>query len=463
MARKKADLTTFGFAQLLDTEYWAYNDDFKYLNNKDLQGLGENIKNRLNQKEDILEELYLVIHDKDHQNKWNEQIGDYVLEPKKEHIHGVAKFKKGKSLPLEDIATLIGVEPQYIDRPKPGRYSYNNMLSYLIHIKNIDKAQYKESEVVTILGEDYQEIYNINRENWIKARAKVTTKKAKLEVDELEEMVLSGEVTRQQVLLTDRYFTIYSRNAVRIDKAFEVYAERKAYKAMQAMERGDFLLTVYFITGQSRSGKSYFSDKLSRAIEEEMSKNGPKWTTAQAAATNSLDDYLAEEILVLDDLRGASMTASDWLKLLDPERLNIVSARYKNKRLASRVIIINSTKEPLEFFYYLKKINSNESEAMDQFFARIFKLVKVIRLDDESRKYLVSSSERVDKHYVLSPRNSVLEMNYKFVDEATYEDIDKAVDDLVESVKERNDINDKKSIEVLDGQLSVDDVDGLPF
>lgn len=80
------------------------------------------------------------------------------------------------------------------------------------------------------------------------------------------------------------------------------------------------------------------------------------------------DEVNGEEILLLDDVRGDSLTASDWLKVLDPYNISPVSARYQNKIGAAKVIIITSSKHPLAFFYYTK---GNAYEDLSQYVRRI--------------------------------------------------------------------------------------------
>ncbi len=48
--------------------------------------------------------------------------------------------------------------------------------------------------------------------------------------DELEALILDGSVKKKQVILSDNYYQVYARESVRMDKAFNVYAERKVYK-----------------------------------------------------------------------------------------------------------------------------------------------------------------------------------------------------------------------------------------
>jgi len=80
------------------------------------------------------------------------------------------------------------------------------------------------------------------------------------------------------------------------------------------------------------------------------------------------DEVNGEEILLLDDVRGDSLTASDWLKVLDPYNISPVSARYQNKIGAAKIIIITSSKHPLTFFYYTK---GNAYEDLSQYVRRI--------------------------------------------------------------------------------------------
>lgn len=98
------------------------------------------------------------------------------------------------------------------------------------------------------------------------------------------------------------------------------------------------------------------------------------WDYCITASTNAFDEYNGQEILFLDDIRGDSLTVSDWLKLLDPFMISPISARYHNKMGAAKVIIITSTKEPLEFFEQAK---GNIGEDLGQFIRRIDYLLTI--------------------------------------------------------------------------------------
>lgn len=416
MARKENDLTAFMLVQQLDTDYYDWTDEEKKaIESKDCLAITNVIGERLHAAGMIVAEMHCIIHDKDNREVWDNTVNNYVIEQKPEHIHCLVRFwkdEKGKlhGGTLPKISQVIGVEPQYIEKPKKGSYAYDNMLAYLIHIKYADKAQYEPESVcsggMAIAGEPqykpYMEYYNERKKEWLDGRAKMKVEQAKMSIDILEEKILTGEVCRNQILLTDQFYDIYARNKRRCDDALDTYAQRKIALTVQAMENGEFKLSVFFIKGASGSGKSMFTDRLVKHLQKDAkTKLGEDWTVCSVAASNPFDEYLGEDILVMDDLRGMSLTASDWLKLLDPDRASYGSARYKNKKMACRVIIINSEKDELEFFYYLKNSGGGDrSEALDQFFRRIMACVKVYRVPDnlDCRRIEVGSMQETNRY-----------------------------------------------------------------
>ena len=298
MARQEADVTCFEIVQALEPKYWDWTtDECAAISASDTRAIGSIIKSRLEKAGCVITDLYIIQHDKDIQNGWDEGAMQSVITYKSHHVHCYVKCSKG--LLLGEISYAVGVEPQYINKAKQGRYAWDNMVAYAIHAKEWDKHPYDPHEVVTLAGD------------------------------------LRGEILRNQVILTDEYYEIYARNKRRCDEAFDTYAQRKTYKTIQAMENGEFSLSVIFITGKSHAGKSRFTDFLVENIKKQvLETKGEQWTSCSVAASNPFDEYMGEEILVMDDLRGIALSASDWLKLLDPDRVNIGSARYRNKKIA---------------------------------------------------------------------------------------------------------------------------------
>ena len=402
--KKEHKLTICEITQETNGQYfrgWT-DDEKKRLETGTAADIGRIICSKLFPAGCAVQECHCIIHDKDQREVWDELKKTYVIELKPRHFHCYCKFLRTdgvvQSGTLAKIAAAVGVEPQYIGKAPAGRYGWDNMLSYAVHSKDADKYQYSPDEVATTgldqkqpdgtmkpLFRPYREIYNERKKDWERGRVKKTAQRAVEGADELEAMILAGQVTKEQVLLTDDMYEVYARNKRRCEDAFDTYISRRIALTVRAMENGEFKVTVVFVTGESGDGKSYFTDALVRRIQKDAKERlGQDWTVCDTAATNPFDDYNGSEIFVMDDLRGFSLTASDWLKLMDPDRIGMGSARYHNKRIAARVIIINSEKSALEFFYYVKSMgDGSRSEAMDQFFRRILARVFVYRVSND--------------------------------------------------------------------------------
>lgn len=436
MARTEATLTACMVVQQLEDNYfmgWT-DEELQAINNADPQAICSVFAKRLMDANMIPYEMHCIIHNKDVREVWDSTLNNYVIEQKPPHFHCVIKFLKTDDGILHSgtviqIACALGLHAEYVEKPKRGKYAYDNMLSYLIHAKDSDKAQYDATEVYSCglsnkdTGEPvyttYAEYYRLRKKEWEDGRAKKTSERARVDIDSLEEKILTGEVCRNQILLTDELYEIYARYKRRCDDAFDTYAQRKIAKTMQAMENGEFKVSVIFVTGKSHSGKSVFTDCLVRSIRKSIKeKTGEDWEVCSCAATNPFDEYMGEEILVMDDLRGMSLTASDWLKLLDPDRINTGSARYKNKKMACRTIIINSEKDVIDFFYFLKGSGGDRSETMDQFIRRIMARAVVYRVPDtDERRVSIGYMKEVDAYNLPSPgtASEELTLHHDFV------------------------------------------------
>lgn len=462
------DLTTFSVTQQLDYQLWGYDSEditgsndtelnFKYAlgaaSSKKEDDNGELAEMIIKHLVYLLEssnngweveEAYGIIHNKDTREVWSETLMRLVIEVKACHIHASFKFKKGanKGANIDSIARVLGLEPQYIEKPKPGRYSWDNQLAYLVHAKDNDKYQYNPDCVATLRGRNYRAIYEESIEKWRKGGLKKEKKQSKEDIDWFENMILRGKITRSQVLLTDEYYKLYAMYKGRIDDAFEVYAQRKMYKALESLQNGEFKTSVIYITGKAGAGKTRFANSLAQdLITKAKNEKGEDWTICQTASTNPVDDYQGEEILIMDDVRGTTMRADDWLKLLDPYNISPSSARYRNKVVVARVIIITATISPVEFFYYSKGVGmgSMQREAVDQFIRRLMSYLHVIDFDDivhvKPRK--IDSSEPRKKYFIGS--DSVYS-EYDIKDVYNRGAADEIIDELTGEILDNNNL-----------------------
>lgn len=377
--KKEANLTAIMVVQQLEEEHWLssdYKTPLQQAKEGNCRPLLEMIIEKLEEQDILVKEAYIIKHDKDKVSTWNPVEMKNIIETKVEHVHVLLKFEKGAS--LNKLALAIQVEPQYLEKLKSGRYGYDNCLAYLCHCKDENKHQYQPEEVTTVRGEDYTSIYHRSMETWTKGRATKKAKETALSVDWLIEKILSGEVTKSNILLTNEYYSIYGQHKRRINEALDTAGERKSYQTIADLEAGNFRKTILFITAESGVGKTRYSKKLITLLKNVALKFGQTWDSCVTASTNAFDEYNSQEILFLDDIRGDSLTVSDWLKLLDPFMISPISARYHNKMGSAKVIIITSTKQPIDFFAIAK---GNITEDVGQFNRRIDYLIK---LDDDS-------------------------------------------------------------------------------
>lgn len=218
MARKEANLSCVLLAQDFQPQHWNWTDEEKtHLGN--ITEMGEIIKNRLENGGCLIAEMYAIKHDKDEQKIWNEYKMIYEVKFTSNHVHFVIRFKKGDKLAV--IASLIGVEPNFIEKPQRGRYAYDNMLSYLTHIKYAKKYQYDAHDVVTIAGKPYIEYYRERHESWTQGRAVITETELRKTFKFLEHKIFTGEITMQEIIFNKEYKIVYRKYRRKIDEAFD--------------------------------------------------------------------------------------------------------------------------------------------------------------------------------------------------------------------------------------------------
>ena len=363
--KKEALLTSISITQYFDTTYWKNGWDEELIKSENVDKILEEIVRRASEVA-IVSEAYAIKHDKDTSVGFDSVTNSTTSELKEPHIHALLKFSKGAT--LTDLAEKIGLAEQYLEKAKSGRYGYDNLLAYLIHAKDKDKYQYSPDEVFTLIGKNYLEIYHQRKESWLKGKAKKEVQKSFEDIDFLIDNILNENITKNDILLDKKYHTPYIVHKTRINDAFKTVGEIKGARTKDELENGEFKKTILFIYGNSGLGKSRFAKELAKDIIQMAKLNNKKWQSITTAGTNMFDEVNGEEILLLDDVRGDSLTASDWLKVLDPYNISPVSARYQNKIGAAKVIIITSSKYPLAFFYYTK---GNAYEDLSQYVRRI--------------------------------------------------------------------------------------------
>lgn len=296
---------------------------------------------------DNLDGFDAILHDKDDADPvWDARTGTYRPPAKKApHVHILGHFDPGKKMKVADIAAAIGFPANAVEKPKKGRYAFDNMLAYLVHAKDAGKWQYDPAEVITLRGEDYCTLYARRRFSWERGRAKKTETGTREVLPWLLAEVRAGRLTRNDLLLGE-YYDTYALHMADFDRALEAYAQLRMARAVADLEAGRFRKTIVFTHGPAGTGKSRWLAGMCGYLHDAYG-----WDACRVTSGHVFDDYLGEEVLVFDDVAASALLLDDWLRLLDPPHASRASARYHNKPpLAPRVIFIATNEEPGEFF-----------------------------------------------------------------------------------------------------------------
>lgn len=221
MATTEAALTFFMLTQDYDPAHWDWTDTEKE-SLGDCQATAQVVKERLEGGGCTLEEMYTITHDRDEKRMWDVYNDKYYIKPVGRHIHILGRFEKGGGQTLKEIARLAGVSPEFIEKPKAGKYAYNNMLSYMTHIKYIRKFQYSALDVKTICGKPYVEYYAEHHEAWVRRQFPMLERDMKEVCNEICMNIMKNpNFTMRDIFDDDTYYDCYFMNTSRIDSMFE--------------------------------------------------------------------------------------------------------------------------------------------------------------------------------------------------------------------------------------------------
>lgn len=399
MTRKKeAKLKSFSMMQYLYEGYWDWTDEEKKelasqdegpWASKDTRAIGQIMVDRLTAAGGELAQFHAIIHDKD--LKENDEVKPF-------HIHAVGVFEPGKGLDIHEIATALGIGVNFCEKPKKGPNNTDNPLSYLIHIKDEDKHQYRPDEVVS-WGMPYMEIYQERYNAWMRGRSVKTRQKAEANLDHVVEQALMGQITKSDIMEDPMLYKTWAHSKNEVEDALASYGERRSAMAVKQLENGDFTKNTIVMTGEEGLGKSKYAFAMAREIcERGSSLTGQRWRYFSAADRHSLDDYAGEEVLIFDDQDGSGLTGSAWKTLLAPTEANPVGARYRNKgAIAPRVMIITTTMTSYELAAAMRGGSGAQSRKRDPIGQYLRRFEYELKMDR-----VVASASTEDKDALLS-------------------------------------------------------------
>lgn len=373
---KRQRTTTFIFEQQLQAGYWDWSDEKKELFEDwkcNKQEIFQEIYDRLKKIDtDNPIRVGLIVHDKD------KSYGSRLVSP---HIHGYVEFASRRDLNV--LALNLGLLPQYIEPSGRGKFGKINSKAYLIHAKSPDKHQYQPSEVETFGTFDYEQFIKQHQEDFAKRSATVKREKSDEGLDMIYQEIIEGKLTEDDIFADDSLTFLWAYNQQKFSEAFTAYGKISAKRTLRQLENGEFKPTILYIHGSSGIGKTTLAYELVEKIILKAKEQGYNWKTYSAGSKNIFDEYFGEEIVVLDDPRYDSLLPSDWLKLLDPLNKSHLSARYKNKLVIGRLIVITNYMPLADFFGQIPK------EDLNQYLRRFNNVIEITKYGQD-RQYDLS-------------------------------------------------------------------------
>ena len=302
--------------------------------------------------DDLFSHIETIIKPK----RWAGILHDHDLKddnktPADDHIHIMMQFDNARS--VNQVAKDIGDAPQYLEIWND---NVNNGFAYLIHAtKNARyKHQYSCDEVRANF--DYAELINL----LVKKASKVEGMTASNQINGLLDMVGSGQMTLKEAK-KQLSGSAYAKASAKLERAHELYLERRADELHRSMEDNNELVSVHWFFGETETGKTFLAQKLAKEL-------GDYYLTS--TTQDAFQYYQAEPVIILDELRPGTIPYSELLAVCNPfsHGRSTVSSRYYNKPLACRTFFITSPYSPWQ---YCKYCNLDSYDKGDQLFRRL--------------------------------------------------------------------------------------------
>ena len=295
-----------------------------------------------------------IIHDKDVREDGS---------PKEPHIHLYLNFGKSGA----SFATVASWFKDGAERVNAVKGKKSDILKYLTHRNAPDKYQYDASEVVSNFDIDAaikqdEELAQITQKIddivFAFAHEQITYAQAHKNMKSVKLIIPVGDM---------KSLEYWTKAVAQIDRLWK--------QMCLISTKGKRNMKIIFIYGTSGSGKSTYAEMYADMMCKKM---GYRDYARSSASNDIMQDYMGEDVFILDDFRdvdeltGTAQSLTDVLKMLDPHFASSSKSRYTNKTFTGKLMIITSTKDPLTWFEGTK-------EQRWQFFRRIDKLIDITR------------------------------------------------------------------------------------
>ena len=395
-------------------------------------------------------ELFYVFHDKD--------VDDEDETVKKAlHVHFVARFENPRH--YSSILKDFGCEPRNFQNAR----SESSALLYLTHTTpeaiKAKKTRYNVQELHCIVKEEneYRKLTGDELEKFYRIKISGKTGKTGVKadddvariIDELTEGTLKLEDVKPQLkeIFDPTTATLtWMKNKRYFKEAVIEHYENK-YRAW--LEGGRNFKLIY-INGPSGIGKTYFANKVARAINKARGVYEPLIHNAPNHTRNTRYDFLSgyenEIITVFDDLDAKTFDYAEFLNLFERDRVAKYSSRFRDKAWFAEVAIITKS-ESIEKWTkklsYSDLVAASSAEKDNVLYQPRRRFSLIVDLDATSVKFQVYkvADKKTNKHEL----HTIYETEFEdFHDEKTQSQIIKQILKLLnlEEVKDE-DIQDE--------------------
>ena len=294
-----------------------------------------------------IEKYCIALHDKDFQEDGSAA---------KPHFHTYINAGK-TNLDLKNVAGWFGVKPQAVEKIKSDKCDSNQSMGmyftmkYYTHQDIPDKHQYPPSGFVANF--DVEEALKSGSEK-LKKRAQKRVNKQ--QISEIYSKCADGTITPQNFhehIPPELYVSIKPG----VERAWQYYEQDYQKKA-----KGYRDCVIIYVYGESGTGKSLICRLYAKQLGLTV------YTTAYGK--HPFDEYLDEDVIILDDIRPyVPLNHAQLLNLTDPHYMVKAEARYKNKLLKNSFLFLTSVLSPqqlwLGFFPPKKKDKEEDKDNED--------------------------------------------------------------------------------------------------
>jgi|GEM_PF-3574322 len=323
------------------------------------EGLNAFLSGKVN--EGILKDFCFILHDKDIYTKEDEEknpehkAGTF----KKPHYHIYLRFENSRK--FSEIGKWFGLTTNQVSVIEK---RFITACAYAVHFYQKEKYQYNVSEVIDNMNYskliDNLKAKRDREENQLsekqqKQADKDAREKAKAEAKKRKKEIINliDNGTIRQFNLS-KYVT--PEEEVIFNNAIKIAYERRIRDLGNVTERN---LQCIYISGKSGAGKTTFAKMICESLDYSYIVAGSEKDPFQS--------YGGQDCIIFDDISFESFHWKELLKISDNHTSSLAKARYRDKALQCKLLIITTTREPKEM---ANAMVGSSGEEKTQFYRR---------------------------------------------------------------------------------------------